>query len=402
MGASTYPRIYQTILEEHLSKYRQMVFLSGPRQVGKTTVARSASAEYLNWDDASVKRMVMSGPAAVATHCGLDELTSQVPIVVFDEIHKFGKWKSFLKSFFDLYEGKTRVIATGSAKMDVYKRGGDSMMGRYFPYRMHPFSVAELLTTSLPGEELIRPPKPLDDGEWNALQTYGGFPEPFVTRDSRFSRRWNKLRFDQLTQEDIRNLTKVTELDQMAALAEILMHRSGEQLVYKNLGAEVGIDEKTAKKWVKTLRQLYFGFKVRPWFKNIENAIRKTPKWFLRDWAQIEDPGKRAETMVACHLLKAVDCWTDLGFGEFSLGYLRNTRKEEVDFVVTRDNSPWFLVEVKKSDQKLSEALADYQRQSGAKFAFQVVLDMPYVDRSCFEINTPVVVPARTFLSQLV
>ena len=124
-----------------------MVFLSGPRQVGKTTVARSASTEYLNWDDASVKRMVMSGPAAVATHCGLDELTSQVPIVVFDEIHKFGKWKSFLKSFFDLYEGKTRVIATGSAKMDVYKRGGDSMMGRYFPYRMHPFSVAELLTT---------------------------------------------------------------------------------------------------------------------------------------------------------------------------------------------------------------------------------------------------------------
>ena len=276
------------------------------------------------------------------------------------------------------------------------------MMGRYFPYRMHPFSVAELLTTSLPGVELIRPPKSLDDSEWNALLTYGGFPEPFVSRDARFSHRWNKLRFDQLTRDDIRNLTKVTELDQIAALAEILMHRSGEQLIYKNLGVEVGVDEKTAKKWIKTLRQLYFGFEVRPWFKNIENAIRKTPKWFLRDWAQIEDPGKRAETMVACHLLKAVDFWTDLGYGEFSLGYLRNTRKEEVDFVVARDNKPWFLVEVKKSDQKLSENLAHYQRQTGAEFAFQVVLDMPYVDRSCFEIKTPIVVPARTFLSQLV
>ena len=379
-----------------------MAFLSGPRQVGKTTVGEGIASHYLSWDDDDVRKTMLLGQKAVVDKYALAALSRTDKVVVFDEIHKFSRWKQFLKGFYDVYARGMKIIVTGSAKMDVYKKGGDSMMGRYFPYRMHPFSVAELLTTSLPGEELIRPPKPLDDGEWNALQTYGGFPEPFVTRDSRFSRRWNKLRFDQLTQEDIRNLTKVTELDQMAALAEILMHRSGEQLVYKNLGAEVGIDEKTAKKWIKTLRQLYFGFEVRPWYRNIENAIRKTPKWFLRDWAQIEDPGKRAETMVACHLLKAVDCWTDLGFGEFSLGYLRNTRKEEVDFVVTRDNSPWFLVEVKKNDQKLSEALADYQRQSGAKFAFQVVLDMPYVDRSCFEINTPVVVPARTFLSQLV
>jgi len=290
---------------------------------------------------------------------------------------------------------------TGSAKMDVYKKGGDSMMGRYFPYRMHPFSVAELLDVSLPGEALVRPPKRLDDEAWDALLRFGGFPDPFVRRDARFSRRWNALRFEQLTHVDVRDLTQISELDQLTRLAEILAHRSGEQLVYRNLAVEIGVDEKTVKKWIQALKHLYFGFEIRPWFKNVENSIRKTPKWFLRDWSQIEDEGKKAETLVACHLLKAVEGWTDLGYGEFSLNYLRNKRKQEVDFLVARDNKPWFLVEVKKSDRALSDGLVAFQRQMNVRHAFQVVLDAAYVKRDCFEVETPVVVPARTFLSQL-
>ena len=276
------------------------------------------------------------------------------------------------------------------------------MMGRYFPYRIHPLSVAELLDVSIPGESMIRKPRKIPDVEWAALLRFGGFPDPFVRRDARFSRRWNSLRFEQLTKVDVRDLTQIVELDQLAMLAEILGHRSGEQLVYKNLAVEVGVDEKTIKKWVKALKYLYFGFEVRPWFKNVENSIRKTPKWFLRDWSQIEDDGKRAETLVACHLLKAVDGWTDLGYGDFSLHYLRNKQKKEVDFLVAKDNKPWFLVEVKKSEEALSDALATFQRQTGAKHAFQVVLDSKFVNRSCFDIDTPVVVPARTFLSQLI
>lgn len=156
------------------------------------------------------------------------------------------------------------------------------------------------------------------------------------------------------------------------------------------------------KKWVKTLKTLYLGFEIRPWFKNIENSIRKTPKWFLRDWSMIEEEGKRAETLVACHLLKAVEAWTDLGYGEFSLNYLRNKQKQEVDFLVVREGEPWFLVEVKKRDENLSESLSAYQCKTGAKHAFQVVLDGEYVERNCFDYEMPVVVPARTFLSQLV
>lgn len=396
-----YPRIYSAIIKSHLCDYRQMAFVSGPRQVGKTTVSEAMATTYLNWDDEDVRKAIQSGQRSLAAKYGLDNISGDKRIVVFDEIHKYSRWKQFLKGFYDLYGKRFGIVATGSARMDVYKKGGDSMMGRYFPYRMHPLSVAELLDTSIPGERLVRQPKRLSDEEWNALLHFGGFPDPFVMRDVRFSKRWNSLRFDQLTKTDMRDLTRIGELDQLSALAEMLANRSGEQLVYKSLGCDLGIDEKTAKKWVKALKHLYFGFEVRPWFKNVENSIRKMPKWYLRDWANIPDEGKRAETLIACHLLKAVEGWTDLGYGEFSLGYLRDKSKREVDFVVVRDGIPWFLVEVKKGKESLSDALAFFQRRIGAKHAFQVVLDSEYVDQDCFEYESPVVVPARTFLSQL-
>lgn len=400
-GMRNYPRIYRTILDDHFARCGQMAFISGPRQVGKTTVGESVATHYLSWDDDEVRKAVLLGQKTVFDKYALASLTREDKIVVFDEIHKFRRWKQFLKGFYDAYAKGMGIVATGSARMDVYKKGGDSMMGRYFPYRMHPLSVAELLDVSLPSESLIRSPRKLADDEWNALLSFGGFPDPFVRRDARFSRRWSALRFDQLTQVDIRDLTQIVELDQLAMLAEILGHRSGEQLVYRNLAVEVGVDEKTVKKWVAALKNLYFGFEVRPWFRNVENSIRKTPKWFLRDWSQIEDEGKRAETFVACHLLKAVEGWTDLGYGDFKLSYLRNKQKQEVDFLVVRDNRPWFLAEVKKSETVLSDSLAKYQRQTGAAHAFQVVLDAEYVDRDCFGATLPIVVPARTFLSQL-
>lgn len=399
---NTYPRIYTALVEEHLRNYRQMVFISGPRQVGKTTISESLATIYLNWDDEDVRKAVQSGQRTLAARYGIDKAVAGRRIVVFDEIHKYSKWKQFLKGFYDIYGKSCHIVATGSARMDVYKKGGDSMMGRYFPYRMHPFSVAELLDPSLPDERLVRKPGRLADDEWNALVRFGGFPDPFVNRDPRFSRRWNSLRFEQLMKTDTRDLTQISELDQLSALAEILGGRSGEQLVYKSLGCDLGIDEKTVKKWIKTLRYLYFGFEVRPWFKNVENSIRKMPKWYMRDWANVSDMGKRAETLVACHLLKAVEGWTDLGYGEFTLGYLRDKSKREVDFVVVRDGEPWFLVEVKAGDDSLSDALRFFHERLGTKHAFQVVLDAGYEDVDCFAFHEPVVVPARTFLSQLV
>ena len=400
-GMKNYPRIYQTIIESHLKDYRQMVFVSGPRQVGKTTVCEAVGTKYLSWDDEDVRRAIQAGQRAVSDKYAIESASESGEVVVYDEIHKYSRWKQFLKGFYDLYGKRVRIVATGSAKMDVYKKGGDSMMGRYFPYRMHPLSVAELTDISIPDERIVRSPKRLPDDEWAALLRFGGFPDPFVNRNVRFSRRWNSLRFDQLMTTDMRDLTRIAELDQISALAEILAHRSGEQLVYKSLGCDLGVDEKTAKKWIKALKYLYFGFEVRPWFKNVENSIRKMPKWYLRDWANVQDEGKHAETFVACHLLKAVEGWTDLGYGEFSLCYIRDKSRREVDFVVTRDGSPWFLVEVKKGATHISESLRFFQEKLGAKHAFQVVVDAEYGDYDCFSMSSPTVVSARTFLSQL-
>ena len=395
------PRIYDEIVSHSLKNFRQMVFLSGPRQVGKTTVAKAHASHYLNWDNDSAKQLILSGQGKVGADCGLDRVHAEMPVVAFDEIHKYSRWKQFLKGFFDDYEENCRIIATGSARMDVYKRGGDSMMGRYFPYHVHPLSVAELLTTELPGEEIIRPPLKLDDEEWTALCDFGGFPEPFLKRSRMFSSRWNRLRREQLLKNDIRDLTRISEIDQFGALAEILANRSGEQLVYKALGNEVKIDEKTAKSWTAALKHLFYGFEIRPWYKNVENSIRKTPKWFLRDWASVADRGKRFETMVACHLLKAAEGWTDLGLGEFELFYIRDKQKREVDFMVTRDHEPWMLVEAKSGERKLSESLIRFADKLNVPHAFQVAKDLPYEDVDLFKCERPVIAPAMTFLSQL-
>lgn len=395
-------RVYDSILDFHLKEYRQMAFLSGPRQSGKTTIARQHAEAYLNWDDDKTKLDILAGQQKVAERCDLDVVAERPKVVVFDEIHKYGRWKQFLKGFFDGYEDRVRVVATGSAKMDVYRRGGDSMMGRYFPYRVHPLSVAEILDTSLPGEGLLRAPRNLPENDWQALWTFGGFPEPFVRRSRAFSRRWNAMRREQLLREDVRDLSQVVQLDQLSALTEILSNRSGEQVVYSSLGNEVKVDEKTAKSWIGVLKHLYFGFEVRPYFRNVENSIRKTPKWFLRDWSLIADDGKRFETMTACHLLKAVECWTDLGLGDFELFYLRDKQKREVDFLVVRDRKPWFLVEAKKGREHISPALAHFQKATGAEHAFQASFDEPFVARSPFDFATPVIVSARTLFSQLV
>ena len=396
-------RLYENIIGEHLGMFRQMVFLSGPRQVGKTTIAKTFASNYLNWEEKETRLLILKGAKAVGKSLALDEGRDSGKVLVFDEIHRYQKWKTFLKGFFDIYEKSARVFATGSAKMDVYKRGGDSMMGRYFPYRIHPLSVAELITTAIPDEKrIVRPPRALDATEWNALLEFGGFPEPFTTRQTRFLRKWRALRMEQLFSQDIRDLTKTVEIDQIEALATILANRTGEQLVISSLAHEVTASEPTIKKWVSILKSLYYGFTVKPYYKNIESSIRKTPKWYLRDWSGIADPGKRAETFVACHLLKAVECWTDLGFGDFDLFYVRDRKKREVDFLVTKDKVPWFLAEVKSASEALSGSLAFFQRATGAKHAFQVVLDADYEDADCFENTTPAVVPAKTFLSQLV
>ena len=394
-------RVYGRMLSEHLASHRQMAFVAGPRQVGKTTTCRVAASVYFDWDVATHQRLLVSGAEAVAEAAGLNELESRLRVLVFDELHKFTHWKRFLKGFFDLYETRCRIVVTGSSHLDTYRRGGDSLMGRYFLFRMHPFSVAELLNTALPDEKIVRMPAPLDAEAWEALWRFGGFPEPMLTGSERFSRRWQTLRRTQVFKEDIRELTRIHEVSMLEVAGRMLEERSGSQLITANLARDVGVAPNTMKAWVEAMCALHVGFLVRPWYRNVSSSLRKEPKWFLRDWSGIEDPGKRFETLVACHLQKAVEGWTDLGLGKFALHYLRDKQQREVDFLVVRDGQPWFLVEAKSGGQKLSPALEYFQQATGAAHAFQLVKNKEFVDADCFERRKPTLVPALTFLSQL-
>ncbi len=400
---TTRKRLYDTILAEHLATHRQMAFVTGPRQVGKTTTCRGQADQYLNWDNTDDRRVIVQGPGAIAERIGLEKLREKQPVILFDELHKSHTWKTLLKGFFDSYSEQVRILVTGSSRMDVFRRGGDSLMGRYFLYQMHPFTVAETIDQGLPDQtKIVRLPAKIDEADWDALWNHGGYPEPFVRRDNRFSRRWRDLRLQQLVREDVRDLTQIQQVDRLELLVHLLNSRSGGQLIYSNMANDLQVSVDTLRRWIGTLCNLHLGFVLRPWFTNVSRSLRKEPKWYLRDWSAIEDAGARAETFVACHLLKAVEGWNDLGYGSFQLGYLRDKLQREVDFIVIRDNKPWFVAEVKSASDKLSPSLKYFQDQLKVPYAFQVVLDADFVNSDCFTgPGKPWIVPAKTFLSQL-
>lgn len=399
-------RLYEHLIQTHFAENRQMLFLMGPRQVGKTTSARRGAAHcgeavYLNWDNGDDRQRILAGPAAIAEALGLDRLRDNRPVCALDELHKFGRWKGLLKGLFDTYSDQARFIVTGSARLDVFKAGGDSLMGRYLGYRMHPLSVAELLAPE--ADALVRPPSLLGAGAFADLLQFGGYPEPLLRGDMRFWRRWSRTRVQQLFKEDMRSLTQVRELGQVETLAELIRQQCGQLTSYASLARALSASVDSVRRWVGVLESLYFCYAVRPWHVNVARALRKEPKYYLWDWSQAPDDEARAENLVASALLKAVHLWSDRGEGDFGLFFLRDKQQREVDFVVVRDGRPWFLVEVKSSGSaSLSPALHLFQRQTGASHAFQVALDLPFVERDCFDHHQPIIVPAQTFLSQLV
>lgn len=399
-------RLYKAIIEEHFKHDQQMLFFIGPRQAGKTTVSLMAKEltdqfTYLSWDDLDHRAIILKGPASVSDYVGLNKLSSKTPIVVFDELHKYGKWKTFLKGFFDINKTKVRIIVTGSSRLDTYRKGGDSLMGRYFPYRLHPLSLAELHRVDLSENEIHKPESHPQDLQ--KLWEFGGFPEPFLKQNKRFLNRWESLRQRQLVKEDIRDLSRIQELGQIELLVEMLKHQSGQLINYTTLASKVSVSVDTIRRWIKTLQSFFYCFSLQPWSKNVPRSLLKEPKIYLWDWTSVRDEGARFENFVACHLLKAVHLWTDRGLGDYDLWFVRDKEKREVDFLVTRDKNPWFLVEVKFSQQdNLVKNLFYFQNKLKAKHAFQVVFNMGYVAKDCFSHTTPVIVPAQTFLSQLV
>ena len=331
-------RIYESLIEDHLQEYDQMVFLAGARQVGKTTIAvRSKSlSKYnksLNWDKIDDRSLILSGES-IFKELPPELMAKTKPIIMFDEIHKYSKWKTFLKGIIDEYKGKAHIIVTGSCKLDVYRKGGDSLMGRYFLYNVHPLSVAELLKTEVPKND-VSMPKEIREEALDILLKFGGFPEPFLKQSDRFSNRWQKLRRQQMIREDIRDLSQIQEIDQLEMLSFVLQEQAGQMLNYSSLSKKIRVSDQTIRRWITVLSSYYHCFTIKPWHRNVTRSLIKDPKIYLWDWSTIKDKGSKNENFIASHLLKTVNFWNDTGMGEYGLYFLRDKEKREVDFLVS-------------------------------------------------------------------
>jgi len=394
-------RRYETLLTDHFENDGQMAFIAGPRQVGKTTTCTAFDPDnhYFNWDNENDRRLFLDGPAAVAEKIG----ASSFRTIVFDELHKFPHWRNFLKGFYDSYaRGRFNIVVTGSSRLDIYRKGADSLMGRYFLYRMHPLSVAELAHQKMPKKEVGRP-HVVSKSDYEHLERFGGFPEPFLKHNMRFYNRWKRTRLKLLFKEDLRDVTRISEVAQVELLAEFIRQQSGQLVNFASLARKIRASQDSIRRWFGVLESLYYCFMIRPWSRNVARSLLKEPKIYLADWAMVDDPGARFENLVGCHLLKAVRWWQDSGLGEYGLHFLRTKDKREVDFVVSRDGRPWFIVEAKASQTRpLGKNLEYFQTRIGAKHAFQVVADADFEEVDCFAYDYPIKVPALTFLSQLV
>jgi len=385
---------------EHFGACRQMLFVAGPRQVGKTTTAKAAlpDALYLNWDVDEDRDLVHSGQQAV-----LDKLGARKrPAVIFDEFHKYPEWKNFLKGLFDVLEPENpRILVTGSARLDTYRKGADSLMGRYFLHRMHPLSVAEIAGVRVL-DQLVCEARPIRDEQMQALLRFGGFPEPYLTAEPRFHQRWRNMRHKALFREEFRDLFRVHEIAQVEMLADLLRLQVGQACNYASLARKIRVSENSVRQWISLLESIYYCFRLRPWSRNVSRSLRKEPKIFLWDWSTISEEGSRNENFVASHLLKSVQSWTDAGLGDFALHYLRTKDGREVDFLLSRDGNPWMLVEVKTSDAPPSANLRYFHERLGRPHAFQAVIQRRFEDVDAFAIRRPVTISAWSLLSQLV
>ena len=392
-------RVYESIIGDHFSRNTEMLFISGARQVGKTTTAKTfaENGHYLDWDVQEDRTDIIQGQRHLAERIGAE--TGQT--IVFDELHKYADWKNFIKGFHDLYGNLDwKTIVTGSSRLDTYRKGGDSLLGRYFHLQMFPLSPAELVRTDFDGETIHAPGK-MDPTAWENLLQYGGFPQPFLKAEKRFLRQWQRTRQNRLFQEDLRTLGGAYDIAKIELLAELIQLNAASALNYSSYARTVRSSVESIQRWIVLLQQLSYCFTLRPWTKNVSRSIAKEPKIFLGDWSGIADPGKRNENFVACCLLKAVEGWNDTGLGDYALHFIRTKEKREVDFVITSDGNPWVLIEVKTSDTALSPQLAYFQNMTDAPHALQAVINLPHQDIDCFSLQAPAVVPAQTLLSQL-
>ncbi len=335
----------------------KMVFLGGPRQVGKTTLSLSlikgadeTHPAYLSWDSPAAQRLLLGGG-----------LPAGQPLIILDEIHKYKGWRNLVKGLYDRYKSQKQFLITGSARLDYYRRGGDSLQGRYHYYRLHPFSLYELND------------KPRQS-DLDALLKFGGFPEPFLKQDTRHWKRWQRERQSRVIQEDLISLEHVKEVSQLQLLAQMLPARVGSVLSIANLKQDLSVAFETADKWVGIFENLYYCFRVMPYGLPHLRAVKKERKLYLWDWSLCESEAVRFENLVASHLLKYCHFREDTEGDDMSLRFLRDSNGREIDFVVLKNGKPEFAVECKTGARDVSRNVVYFSRRTPIPRFYQVYL----------------------------
>lgn len=352
-------------LQRYLKKHiiadlsEKMVFLGGPRQVGKTTFSQSLISHYkdghpayLNWDDTEDRNKIQKG-----------SFSKDTTLIILDEIHKFSKWRSLVKGFYDKLKNTYRFLITGSARLDYYRKGGDSLLGRYHYYRMHPLSLPEVV--------ISWQSKGVTQNMVDLLE-YGGFPEPYLKKDSTSLHRWHRQRRERIVYSDIRDLENVKEISNIELLIQALPERVGSPLSRKNLAQDLQVDFKTVEKWITILENVYYCYRILPFGPPKTKAVKKEQKIYFWDWSELEDIGAKWENFVASHLLKYCHFVEDTEGIKMEIRFLRDIEGREVDFVVLKKGKPLFAVECKAGEKKTSPHLKYFSERTNIPMFYQV------------------------------
>lgn len=361
----------------------KMVFIGGPRQVGKTTLALSllrgtsgeSSAAYLSWDSLADREAILAG-----------RLPANQPRVVLDEIHKYAKWRGLVKGLYDKHKSAVSFLVTGSARLDYYRKGGDSLQGRYHYYRLHPFSLAECGTEDS-SSSLV------DD-----LLRFGGFPEPLLKADERHHRRWLREQSDRVLREDLRDLEHVREVSLLDLLLAHLPACVGSPLSVNSLSKLLQVAHESVERWLSIFERLYLCYRLSPYGGSRIRAVRKERKLYFWDWSRVAEAGPRFENMVASQLLKYCHFVEDTEGHGMELRYIRDTDGREVDFVVVRDGLPEFAVECKSGDRRPSPACRYFRERTNIPRFYQVHLGTGDFGHATTETR---VLPFATFCREL-
>lgn len=344
-------RYLKPFIEQWLKK--RMVFIGGPRQIGKTHLSKNfitKNDSYLNWDDLKDREKIKKHLFPV-----------DQKILIFDEIHKYPRWRTLVKGLFDKFFDKLKVIVTGSARLDLFRKGGDSLFGRYHYFRLHPITISEALSFK------IKDPT-------NRLLVHGGFPEPFFEQNLSFSKIWRRERKVKVFHQDLRDLTNLKDYQSLELLADSLPNRVGSLLSLNSLAEDLEKSPHTILNWISILESVYFCYTILPFGAEKIKAVKKSRKLYLWDWAEIEDEGIRFENFVASHLLKYCHFIEDTEGDKMELRFLRDNLGKEVDFIVLKNNKPIYAVECKLSYKKFNSYIYHCAKKFNIPKVYQVHL----------------------------